>query len=203
MLVGNTLVLDESSDSTTVTPISSSEEGYGLQSSATVVIVDSGGSPTTNTVKGGIAFANGVESKKESSCSDNFDCYYGYWTDDTSDHSLLSKYGTSYPAYVFDSNSLLYKPLENYKNYLKNTLGKTSVTTRLITYEEVMGFGCHTQYCDSIPSWMYNTYYWSGSAVGDDWIYEMDVDGYFYGYYFNDNSIYGLRPVITINKSEL
>ena len=63
-----------------------------------------------------------------------------YWEDD--DGNLLSKYGTSYPANVFDSNSNLYKPLENYKTYLKNTLGKTSITAKLITYEDLISLGC-------------------------------------------------------------
>ena len=58
-----------------------------------------------------------------------------YWTD--SNNHLSSKYGTSYPANVFDENSSLYEPVQNYKTYLKNTLGKTSIDARLITYEEL------------------------------------------------------------------
>ena len=111
LLVDNTAVFnDDFSDTIPVTPISMSEEGYGLQNSiAGYVEWDmENGMPKTNTMK--IAFA---EDKNNG---------YGYWTD--SNINLLSKYGTSYPANVFDNNSLLYEPIQNYKTYLKNTLGK-------------------------------------------------------------------------------
>ena len=119
LLVGNTAVWnDDFSDVTSLTPISTSEEGYGLQNSiAGYVEWDSEGNPINHTIKGGITFADGEESKKKSDCSDSIECYYGYWTDNTSNHNLLSKYGNSYPVNVFDSNSNLYKPLENYKTY--------------------------------------------------------------------------------------
>ena len=130
---------------------------------------------------------------------------YGYWTDNTSSHKLLSKYGTSYPANVFDSNSLLYEPVQNYKTYLKNTLGKTSIDARLITYEELIGLGCswNNKSCQSAPAWVYNTYYWTASAGYYNFLYYVSSDGYFDGNGFDFSYGYGLRPVITISKSEL
>ena len=122
-----------------------------------------------------------------------------YWRD--SSGNLLSKYGTSYPANVFDSNSLLYEPLENYKAYLINSLRKTSVDARLITYEELTSLGCNGRACTSAPSWVYSTWYWTPYAVGGIYLWGMNptgdlVDSRFY-------ATRGLRPVITISKSEI
>ena len=202
LLVGDTAVWnDDFSDTTSVIPISTSEEGYGLQNSiAGNMEFDSEGNPINHTVKGTIAFADGEESKKISGCSGYGGCYSGYWTDNTSNHNLLSKYGNSYPVNVFDSNSNLYKPLENYKTYLKNTLCKTSIDARLITYEELTGLGCGKDdwSCTSAPSWVYSTGYWSASADGDSSVHVVISDGY-----FDFPGILGLRPVITISKSDI
>ena len=103
----------------------------------------------------------------------------GYWTD--SERNLLSKYGTSYPANVFDSNSLLYAPTQNYKTYLKNTLGKTSVDARLITYEELISLGCNMNEnsCTPAPSWVYSTWYWTASADGISSVWAVNSNGNF------------------------
>ena len=125
----------------------------------------------------------------------------GYWTD--SSCKLLSKYGTSYPANVFDSNSNLYEPLENYKTYLKNTLGKTSVDARLITYEELPSLGCNMNEatCESAPSWVYSTRYWTASTYSNMSMWVVLSNGYCSNSMFNSFSY--LRPVITISKSEI
>ena len=128
---------------------------------------------------------------------------YGYWTDDTSNHNLLSKYGTSYPTNVFDSNSNLYKPLENYKTYLKNTLGKTSIDARLITYEELISLGCSSSYCKSAPSWVYSTWYWTASAGSYYDVWSVDSFGGLDKRLFVSSERCGLRPVITISKSDI
>ena len=123
---------------------------------------------------------------------------HGYWSD--SNRNLLSKYGTSYPANVFDSNSLLYEPLENYKAYLKNTLGKTSVDARLITYEELISLGC-TGTCDSAPSFVYSTWYWTSDADNSGAVWGVNETGLLVR--SRSYSTRGLRPVITISKSEI
>ena len=130
----------------------------------------------------------------------------GYWVD--SKRNLLSKYGTSYPANVFDSNSNLYEPLENYKTYLKNTLGKTSVDARLITYDELISLGCTgfestDSSCKSAPSWVYSTGYWTASALSENFVWVVGLDGSFELNYFDFSGPYGLRPVITISKSDI
>ena len=130
---------------------------------------------------------------------------YGYWTG--SNRKLLSKYGTSYPANVFDSNSLLYEPVQNYKTYLKNTLGKTSVDARLITYEELIGLGCNKseRTCKSAPAWVYvySKGYWTASASDNSYIWNVNSVGSFDDHNFEDSGNYGLRPVIIISKSDI
>ena len=206
LLVGNTVLWnDDFSDVASVTPIPTSEEGYGLQNSvAGYMEFDSEGNPLNHTIKGTIAFADGEESKKMNNCSSSFGCYYGYWTDDTSNHNLLSKYGNSYPTDVFDSNSNLYKPLNNYKTYLKNTLGKTSIDARLINYEELTSLGCsgNDNSCKSSPSWVYSTNYWSASAYVS-YVWLVYSNGGFGYDRFDHPGFFGLRPVITISKSDI
>ena len=128
---------------------------------------------------------------------------YGYWTD--SSGKLLSKYGTSYPVNVFDSNSLLYEPVQNYKTYLKNTLGKISVDARLITYEELIGLGCNKseETCIYAPSWVYSTRYWTASANNYSSVWIVASDGSSGGVTFVTSRYLGLRPVITISKSDI
>lgn len=150
-----------------------------------------------------LAFATHDETKRKPNCTATYGCYYGYWTDNTSNHNLLSKYGTRYPANVYDSNSLLYEPLENYKTYLKNTLGKTSIDARLITYEELTSLGCSGSSCKSAPSFVYSTRYWTASAIYNYSVWSVYSSEIFAGDIFDISVSYGLRPVITINKSEL
>ena len=150
-----------------------------------------------------LAFATPDETKRVPNCTSPYGCIYGYWTD--SKGKLLSKYGTSYPANVFDNNSLLYEPVQNYKTYLKNTLGKTSVDARLITYEELISLGCNRseKTCKTAPSWIYNTSYWTASAYDDDLVWFVTSSGIFGLTPFNHSWDYGFRPIITISKSEI
>ena len=213
LLVGNKFIYDESGE--TKTAISTSEEGYGLQSEKTKesLVIDASGNFTSYTVMGGIAFSNYDTSNIINNCySSSEHCYYAYWG--TADRGLNSKYGSSYPADVFDSNSNLYAPLKNYENYIKNTLNKTSASTKLLTYNEAIALGCDesTNSCASAPSWVTTTFYYLGSASGYPFIYiinpadSIQTD---HGSSFSNSAspdgdfIIGLRPVITIKKSEL
>ena len=150
-----------------------------------------------------LAFATPDETKRIPGCTNTYGCHYGYWTD--SSGKLLSKYGTKYPVNVFDSNSLLYEPVQNYKTYLKNTLGKTSIDARLITYEELIGLGCRRNEltCKSAPSWVYSTDYWTDSADGNYDVWYVNSYGNFYHNEFVSSEDFSLRPVITISKSEI
>ena len=108
---------------------------------------------------------------------------------------------SSYPAYVYDSNSTLYSYVENYKTYL-STLGVTPTEARLITYEELISLGCSVSNCTKAPSWVYATSYWSGSANSSSGVWYVNSDGYFYFIiFYTDNNNRGCRPVITISRS--
>ena len=108
---------------------------------------------------------------------------------------------SSYPAYVYDSNSTLYSYVENYKTYL-STLGVTPTEARLITYEEVISLGCRDLLCIGAPRWVYATSYWSGSADSSNSVLGVYSNGDFdRGRLYSDGNIYGCRPVITISRS--
>ena len=113
-----------------------------------------------------------------------------YWTSTVS----------SYPAYVYDSNSTLYNYVENYKTYL-STLGVTPTEARLITYEELTALGCSGTSCKNAPSWVYATSYWSGSAGSSSTVWDVFSGGDFYNYMHSNYHYYGCRPVITISRS--
>ena len=106
---------------------------------------------------------------------------------------------SSYPAYVYDSNSLLYSYVENYKTYL-STLGVTPSEARLITKDELTALGC-IRNCTSAPSWVYATSYWSGSADSSVDVWRVNSDGYLVNGDFSFNFSFGCRPVITISRS--
>ena len=109
---------------------------------------------------------------------------------------------SSYPTYVYDSNSTLYSYVENYKTYL-STLGVTPTEARLITKEELEGLGCivSSGSCSGAPSWVYSTTYWSGSASSSRGVWRVYSDGFFINFDFSDNGSFGCRPVITISRS--
>ena len=199
LLVGNTVVVDENFEPQTITPIDPTTEGYGLQS------VDAKGAVFDNTTTwtGTIAFAYEDESRKRFESCTEYGCYYGYWTDLTS-HALLETYGTSYPADVYDSNSKLYGHVENYESYLKDQ-GYNSASARLMTYKEAEDLGCveRDYTCTAAPTWFYTSSYLLGSARDYNNVWNVSSNGYF-GYYGFDSAYYiGVRPVITILKSEI
>ena len=121
-------------------------------------------------------------------------------TTEFSNTNYWSSTVSSYPAYVYDSNSTLYSYVENYKTYL-STLGVTPNEARLITAEELIALGCSGGICTSAPSWVYATSYWSGSAHNDNSVWGVISNGSFgYGDYGRDDAV-GVRPVITISRS--
>ena len=109
---------------------------------------------------------------------------------------------SSYPTYVYDSNSTLYSYVENYKTYL-STLGVTPTEARLITKEELEGLGCivSSGSCSGAPSWVYSTTYWSGSARSSYDVWYVYSYGNFRNDNYSDDNYGGCRPVITISRS--
>ena len=109
---------------------------------------------------------------------------------------------SSYPTYVYDSNSTLYSYVENYKTYL-STLGVTPTEARLITKEELEGLGCivSSGSCSGAPSWVYSTTSWSGTAYSSYSVWYVHSYGYFLYTNSSASNDNGCRPVITISRS--
>lgn len=191
LYINDIIIFNADGEVESTTPISKTIESYGLQNSSAKGIVITEDSFEPQIVGTDIFQKN-----------DN-KLYRTYWTDTNS--NLLSKYGSSYPADVFDSNSNLYEPLKNYENYIRNTLKKTSVSATLLSYNQAVNLGCNkdTSSCSSAPIWLHSTSYWTITANNSSSIYSIMANGEFNDTSFYVDSSFGLRPVITISKSEL
>ena len=189
LLVGDRLVYTDLNNGVyTRTAISNSDPEYGIQSSKTQVDMEQVDMENF-IITGVIAFANKA----------NEDTWWGYWTVDSDPHNLKSNYGNEYPAWVFDSNSLLWGQVNNYQTYLRG-LGKTSAVATLMSYEQANSLKNN----DSLPTWAYeNSAYWLGDAYGYSLVWIVIPDGGLSHDDFGVDGDYGVRPVITINKSEL
>ena len=183
LLIGNTFDTDGyPDDSSKATPISSQEEGYGLQSSL---------------AKGATGTWNGKYGDDEEVTLDKIAV-------GTIPFSS-SQYWSNSTGNIFNSNSSLYIPLENYRTYLTNTLGKTSATLKIITLDDLVSLGCDksTYVCTNAPSWVYSTTYWTQSRGSNSTsLLSIVFWGVITDTSYNSNYM-GLRPVITIKKSEL
>ena len=111
---------------------------------------------------------------------------------------------STYPVYVYDSNSSLYDYVENYRTYLE----KLSVIingARLIKQEELLELGCtiNEWSCSSSSyKWTYSSSYWMGSAYDSENIWRVASNGSFAINHYTLGDHYGVRPVIEIPLSE-
>ena len=121
--------------------------------------------------------------------------------------NVKPQYGSSYPAFVYDSNSYLYEYVEAYEQYLISK-GVTSASATLISYEKMLELGCvggSTMTCNnsSYKSWLVPGYYWwTGSAGNMQVIWHVTTSGSFTTYY-GYSQPHGVRPVINISKSNI
>ena len=174
---------------------SSSDTGYGLQNS------EAKGWVSGQTSYGTVAFSA-----------------TNYWYSS----GLKPKYGSSYPADVYDTDyktepdfssngfnttgySIAYY-VEEYKKVLED-YGVTIADARLLTYSEATSssIGCSgsNKNCPT-NGFITNTSFWLGSANDDNCLWSVYSVGYFYnsGYYSIDYNR-GVRPVIVLSKSEV
>ena len=128
-------------------------------------------------------------------------------------------------GYVYNSNSNLYPYVEAYEEYLKNDLNVTSASASLISSEILVNLGCSLNEsgaedsCPTSVSWIYSTKYWTGFTTNIYYYGSVDYINiepdaglgngvYNCGY---NNSVYdcalsysyGIRPIITISRTEL
>ena len=115
-----------------------------------------------------------------------------YWS-----NGGYSPAGNSSYNYVYDSNSTINAYLSAYGDELEG-FGVTVLSTRLMSYEEAISFGCSENSCASARQWVYQTSYWLGSALDNLDVWHISSDTSFNADGFDYNSEYGIRPVITI-----
>ncbi len=125
-----------------------------------------------------------------------------YWL---SGSSLKTKYGTSYPAYVYDSNSSSYPLINTYKTYLLETVGLKDAELSLIDIKDLINLGCSisSNTCNSAPSWVRYEHsgYITGSVTNDKKVYFVMAGALTY---FNYNSVGSSpRPVVVISLDEI
>jgi len=210
LLVGNVAELDEQGPRVTGT-ISPLEEGYGLQSADAGLTLEKVNEIRSagGTWKGTVAFSS-----------------TNYWD---GENGLLSPYnanGASYDGnpfpYVYDS-SLTTSPdfendgwntsgysiahyVEQYVTALKGMGAPSTITGRLLTFEEVtspsIGCDANENTCPQ-ESFITDTTFWLGSACSITFVGVVLSDGNFTGSDYSDSFIFGVRPVIEIPTSEL
>ena len=155
------------------------EEGYGLQNE------NARGGTTTHSQKVGTV-----------SFSDT-----NYWYEN---NTLKSEYGSSFPAYVYDSNSNIYQYVESYVSKLKN-MGLSNVSGRLLNYSEIENLGCDTtaNSCYDAQEWVNTTNYWAGATFVSNSIWSVYSNGDVECNSFNLQNSFGVRPVIVVPTSSI
>ena len=78
---------------------------------------------------------------------------------------------------------------------------------RLLTYEEATdsSIGCDGTSSYSCPTtgFITNTSFWLGSANNSGEVWSVGSDDYFYSNNWDNDGYFGVRPVITISKSNI
>jgi hypothetical protein len=133
-----------------------------------------------------------------------------YWAP-APDYTLLPKYGSSYPADVYDEDfngdyssqnySIAHYVIE-YKNILEE-YGATIKVARLLKYSEVTNDLNCSMFCltSGDTSFVTNTTFWSESASDYETIYTVGEDVLRNQYDYDNYA--GVRPVIEVSKSDL
>ena len=107
---------------------------------------------------------------------------------------------TSYPSYVYNSNSRLYNYVENYKLYLEG-LGATINEARLLSRDEFLSVACSGgSSCSKGPDWIFATSYWTGTATDSENVYVIVSDVSWGGRPYYRQYDFGTRPVIVVPK---
>ena len=111
-------------------------------------------------------------------------------------------------VYVYNSNSMVYPYVQNYKNYLESK-GFDIEDARLISFEELVTLGCdyNKGVCTNAPSWVYSSSYWTGTSYPvENYVWIVGEANHFLPSHYN-NDVYqdytfyfGIRPVIEVSK---
>ena len=100
-------------------------------------------------------------------------------------------------------DSVIEEYVNNYKDYLIG-LNSTIYDVRLITKDELEFLGCSGDAgsCNSAPSWVYATSYWSGTIADSETVWTVSSLTGFDKRIYNDKRSCGVRPVVEIPLSE-
>ena len=102
--------------------------------------------------------------------------------------------------------------IQNYdEDEVKNTIKKSSISGTLITRKQLIDLGCSVEdgNCSSAPDWLkVNLISWNASALNSSDIsvysfFAFDGEISFHEKCLDNGMAFGVRPVITINKSEI
>ena len=125
-----------------------------------------------------------------------------YWSGNVGiDKQYPGSYNDPNYPYVFDNNSILYQYVSDYKNYLEQ-FNVNIKEARLLNYSEAIYLGCDVsiRQCKNAIPFFKETSYWLGSALDDEKIFTVNINGD-----INDTNradiasyYYGVRPVIVI-----
>ena len=160
-------------------------------------------------LKVGGVYNNGYTSYTPSEVTNLQDSEMRGWIDGQSERkgttpfSSSEVHGTNYSSY---EGSIVEGYVNEYKSKLE-AIGAEIEEARLITKEELEGLGCSSSgysgyTCNSAPSFIYSTSYWSGSACNPSNVWGVYSIANFDDVYTFDNS-FGVRPVIGISISEI
>ena len=224
LLVGS--IYDINSGSLTfIRAITSSDTGYGLQSSTALGITNYGGDER---IIGSVPFSG-------TNYWDGTVCEYdpNNTVSCTGNWGLLSEYATGGASYdgnpypnVYRSSMSSTAPqigidqsqgfgyaqnngytiayyIEQYKDRLIGMGAPNTITARLLLYEELDGIGCSNGTCPSNRDWVMNTTYWLGSANADCAVGATVANTFYASDIFYSDSGAGARPVIEIDTSYL
>ena len=95
--------------------------------------------------------------------------------------------------------------VEQYKTKLIEMGAPSTITGRLLTFEEATSLGCDANE-NTCPqdSFITDTSFWLGSAYGDDGVWDVNGSGSnFYDCSYDGDNYYGVRPVIEISTSDI
>ena len=214
--------------------LSSEDEGYGLQSSLARGWVDYENGQTTARYVGVVPFS-GSNYWDGKTCS-----FESYPLNCTGTSGLLSEYSvsgettyTNHPyvynknlktsdfdlnnkGYPFNNSYTIAYYVENYVNKLKEMGMPSTITGRLLRYEETKELGCSpnegtclSEWEDgeptdaNAPSWVYSSSYWLGNANSDQVLNTMSSNGEYSISYCAATYNEGVRPVIEIYNSDI
>ena len=219
LMVGNKVSYKDNKVSSET--LSTNIDGYGLQNETSSVIFDEN-FKFENQNWNAIKFDEEDIKRCDTNSNDLTGHCIGYWAND--DGNLKSEYKvsgiTDYPANVYSGSTLIESYVDTYIDKLKALFQKTNFSGRLVTLSDLQEFGCNIDVsgeagvCDTDEvrqkngQWIYNTTYWTSTANNKNTLWCVINNSGVTSFndlstYFNSSLLYGVRPVITIDKSEI